>query len=343
MTADLRSLANWLIEQGVTHVAMESTGVYWKPVWNILEGQFTLVLANAQHVKNVPGRKTDTKDSEWLAELLQHGLLAGSFVPPRLIRDLRDLTRTRAVLTQESSRIASRIQKVLEDANIKLASVASDTLGKSGQAMLVALIAGEDNPEQLANLALGSLRGKIPQLRRALEGLTREHHRFLLKRLLVQWRFVESENRVDRPTFGADRETGGTDCRSRRALGHGPRGRSHCGVGLSGRDGHRDGAVPFGEACGELGRGVSRKSRERRQTIGRENTERQSLVETHPRPIGLGGCAYQEHLRGCAVPPPRGEAGPEASDRSGWSQSTGHRLSLAPQTIRLSGSGSRLF
>ena len=196
MTADLRSLANWLIEEGVTHVAMESTGVYWKPVWNILEGQFTLVLANAQHVKNVPGRKTDTKDSEWLAELLQHGLLAGSFVPPRLIRDLRDLTRTRAVLTQESSRIASRIQKVLEDANIKLASVASDTLGKSGQAMLVALIAGEDNPEQLADLALGSLRGKIPQLRRALEGLTREHHRFLLKRLLVQWRFVESETEL---------------------------------------------------------------------------------------------------------------------------------------------------
>ena len=128
MTNDLRAMASWLIEEGVTHVAMESTGVYWKPVWNILEGQFTLVLANAQHVKNVPGRKTDTKDSEWLAELLQHGLLAGSFVPPRLIRDLRDLTRTRATLTQESSRIASRIQKVLEDANIKLASVASDAL-----------------------------------------------------------------------------------------------------------------------------------------------------------------------------------------------------------------------
>jgi hypothetical protein len=123
--------------------------VYWKPVWNILEGQFTLVLA--KHVKNVPGCKTDTKDSEWLAELLQHGLLAGSFVPPRLIRDLRDLTRTRAVLTQESSRIASRIQKVLEDANIKLASVASDTLGKSAQAMLAALIAGQSDPVQLAD------------------------------------------------------------------------------------------------------------------------------------------------------------------------------------------------
>jgi transposase len=122
MTADLRALANWLAEQQVTHVAMESTGVYWKPVWNILEGQFTLILANAQHVKNVPGRKTDTKDSEWLAELLQYGLLHSSFVPPQLIRDLRDLTRARASLAQESSRIASRIQKVLEDANIKLAS-----------------------------------------------------------------------------------------------------------------------------------------------------------------------------------------------------------------------------
>jgi transposase len=196
MTGELRAMASWLAEEGVTHVAMESTGVYWKPVWNILEGQFTLVLANAQHVKNVPGRKTDMKDSEWLAELLQHGLLAGSFVPPRLIRDLRDLTRTRATLTQESSRIASRIQKVLEDANIKLASVASDTLGKSGQAMLAALIAGQSDPEQLADLALGTLRGKIPQLRRALEGLIRDHHRFLLERLLVQWRFVEHETEL---------------------------------------------------------------------------------------------------------------------------------------------------
>src|SRR5215467_3747766 len=196
MTSDLRAMASWLMEEGVTHVAMESTGVYGKPVWNILEGPFTLELANAQHVKKVPGRKTDTKDSEWLAELLQHGLLAGSFVSPRLIRDLRDLTRTRATLTQESSRIASRIQKVLEDANIKLASVASDTLGKSGQAMLAALIAGQSDPGQLADLALGTLRGKIPQLRRALDGLIRDHHRFLLERLLVQWRFVERETEL---------------------------------------------------------------------------------------------------------------------------------------------------
>jgi len=196
MTVDLRALASWLMEQQVTHVAMESTGVYWKPVWNILEGQFTLILANAQPVKNVPGRKTDTKDSEWLAELLQYGLLSSSFVPPQLIRDLRDLTRTRASLAQESSRIASRIQKVLEDANIKLASVASDVLGKSGQAILAALIAGQDDAEQLADLARGLLRAKIPQLQCALEGLTREHHRFLLERLLVQWQFVESETEL---------------------------------------------------------------------------------------------------------------------------------------------------
>src|SRR5215813_10354195 len=146
-----------------------------------------------QHVKNVPGRKTDTKDSEWLAEWLQHGWLTGSFVPPRWIRDLRDLTRTRAALAQESSRMASGIQKGLEDANIQLASVASDTLGKSGQAMLAALIAGQSDPVPLADLAVGTWRGKIPQLRRALEGWLREHHRFLLKRLLAQWRFVESE------------------------------------------------------------------------------------------------------------------------------------------------------
>ena len=318
----------------------ECTGSRCGTSWR---GSSRWCLANAQHVKNVPGRKTDTKDSEWLAELLQHGLLAGSFVPPRLIRDLRDLTRTRAVLTQESSRIASRIQKVLEDANIKLASVASDTLGKSGQAMLVALIAGEDNPEQLADLALGTLRGKIPPVTASFGRFDPRTSPIPAEAVAGAVALCGKRDRVDRPTFGADRETGGTDRRSRRALRHGPRGRSHCGVGLSGRDGYRHGAVPFGEACGELGRGVSRKSRERRQTIGRENTERQSLVETHPRPICLGGCAYQEHLRGCAVPPPRGEAGPEASDRSGWSQSTGHRLSLAPETIRLSGSGSRLF
>jgi transposase len=172
---------------------MESSGVYGKPVWNILERQFTVVLANAQHIKNVPGRKTDQKDAEWIAQLLQYGLLRPSYVPCEIIRDLRDLTRMRASLSQEASRISSRIQKVLEDANVKLASVATNVLGKSGRAMLEDIIAGEDDAEHLASLALGHLREKIPQLRLALEGKIRSHHRFLLRRLLDQLHFVERE------------------------------------------------------------------------------------------------------------------------------------------------------
>jgi len=163
MTQDLRELAEWLRQFGVTQVAMESSGVYWKPVWNILERQFTVVLANAQHIKNVPGRKTDQKDAEWIAPLLQYGLLRPSYVPCEIIRDLRDLTRMRASLSQEASRISSRIQKVLEDANVKLASVATNALGKSGRAMLEDIIPGEDDPEHLASLALGHRRVKIPQ------------------------------------------------------------------------------------------------------------------------------------------------------------------------------------
>jgi len=158
MTQDLQELANWLRQFEVAQVAMESSGVYWKPVWNILEGQFTVVLANAQHIKNVPGRKTDQKDAEWIAQLLQHGLLRPSYVPCEVIRDLRDLTRMRASLSQEASRISSRVQKVLEDANVKLASVATNTLGKSGRAMLEEIIAGQNDPEYLASLAFENIR-----------------------------------------------------------------------------------------------------------------------------------------------------------------------------------------
>jgi transposase len=158
MTQDLRELAEWLRQFGVTQIAMESSGVYWKPVWNILEREFTIVLANAQHIKNVPGRKTDPKDAEWIAQLLQYGLLRASYVPCEIIRDLRDRTRMRASLSQEASCLRSRIQKVLEDANVKLASVATNVLGKSGRAMLEDIITGEDDPEHLASLALGHLR-----------------------------------------------------------------------------------------------------------------------------------------------------------------------------------------
>ena len=193
VTRELLALTDWLRACGVTHVAMESTGVYWKPVWNLLEGQFEVLLVNAQHIKAVPGRKTDQKDSEWIADLLQHGLRRGSFVPPRATRELRDLTRYRVSLAQECNRIANRIQKVLEDANIKLASVATDALGASGRAMLEVLIAGQQDSGQLAEMSKGLLRNKIPELRQALEGRVTERHRFLLRQLLDHLKFTEGK------------------------------------------------------------------------------------------------------------------------------------------------------
>jgi transposase len=192
MTRDLLELADWLAAADVTHVALESTGSYWKPVYNILEGRFKLVLVNARHVKHVPGRKTDVQDCQWLAQLLQAGLLRGSFIPERPQRELRDLTRHRSQLVAEKNRAANRIQKILEDANIKLASVASDILGASGRDMLRALIRGETDSEKMADLARRQLRSKIPQLRPALEGKVTEHHRFMLGELLNHLEYLES-------------------------------------------------------------------------------------------------------------------------------------------------------
>jgi transposase len=181
-TADLEALADWLGSEGVTQVVMEATGQYWKPCWYVLEERgFDLMLVNARHVKIVPGRKTDVKDAEWLAELLEHGLLRGSFVPPAAIRELRDLTRYRKRLVQAHTSECQRVQKTLEDAGIKLDSVASDVLGVSGRAMLKALVAGERDPKVLAELAKGKLRAKIPELRRALRGRFGEHHALLVR------------------------------------------------------------------------------------------------------------------------------------------------------------------
>jgi transposase len=203
MTRELLGLADWLKQHAVTHVAMEATGVYWRPVWAVLEGQFELLLVNPHHVKAMPGRKTDAKDCEWLADLLQHGLVRGSFVPPTEIQDLRDLTRYRVELTQSQNRVSNRIQKVLEQANIKLSSVASDTLGVSGQLMIEAIIAGEDNAERLADLAKRKLRQRIPALEIALSGRVRDHHRFLLREHLDEWKALSSrikriEEEIDR-------------------------------------------------------------------------------------------------------------------------------------------------
>jgi transposase len=190
-TEGLLALADWLTSQQVTHVAMESTGIYWRPVFNILEGAWTVILVNAQHMKAVPGRKTDVKDSEWLAELLRHGLLKASFIPPQPIRDLRDLVRYRQSLVQERTREINRLQKVLETANIKLSSVVSDVMGASGRSMIQALIAGEHSPEVLAELAQGSLHKKIPQLREALLGRVDAHHQILLSHLLAHISFLD--------------------------------------------------------------------------------------------------------------------------------------------------------
>ncbi len=179
-TRELVNLREWLLSEGCTHLAMESTGVYWKPVYAILEGAFELVVANAQHVKKVPGRKTDVKDAEWIAELLCHGLLRSSFVPPKPIRDLRDLMRYRRKLVESRAAERNRLLKLLETANIKLASVATDVFGVSGLLMLRALVDGKATPQEMAQLAKKKLRSKIPELELALEGKIEEHHRFLL-------------------------------------------------------------------------------------------------------------------------------------------------------------------
>ena len=201
-TKDLLELSDWLAEHSITHVGMESTGVYWKPIWNILEGQFDITLVNAQHFKSVPGRKTDLKDGEWLSDLLRHGLLRKSFVPDKPIRELRDLTRNRAMLAKERARLSCRIQKVLEDANIKLASVASDVLGASGRAMLKAIVRGESDPAILADLAQKRLRAKLPELRSALTGCIDDHHRFLLRQWLellgvIEGKIAEFDQQID--------------------------------------------------------------------------------------------------------------------------------------------------
>jgi transposase len=195
-TAELLALADWLASYGVTKVAMESTGVYWKPVYNLLEPHFEVMLVNAQHIKKVPGRKTDVTDSQWIAQLLQYGLLNPSFIPPLPIRQLRDLTRQRTQLVRHRATACNRIQKVLEDANIKLSSVAADILGVSGRAMLKALINQVEDPAELAELARGRMRSKLPALREALRGQVRDHHRFQLQELLDQ--VTDLEGRIER-------------------------------------------------------------------------------------------------------------------------------------------------
>lgn len=192
-TRELVGLREWLLSAGCAHVAMESTGVYWKPIYAILEGALEIVVANAQHIKKVPGRKTDVKDAEWIADLLCHGLLRSSFVPPKPIRELRDLMRYRRKLVETQAAERNRLLKVLETANIKLANVATDVFGMSGRLMLRALIKGKATPQEMAELAKGLLRKKIPELELALEGKLEEHHRFLLELQLQRLEAAEKD------------------------------------------------------------------------------------------------------------------------------------------------------
>jgi transposase len=192
-TAQLLTLLTWLKEWDVTHVAMESTGVYWKPVWNILEGHVELLLVNARHLKTVPGRKTDVKDSEWIAQLLQYGLLRGSFVPPVEVRQWRDLTRHRSKLTDQRTSVVNRIHKVLEDANVKLSSVISDILGVSGLRMLRAMVLGESDAQVLSQLGDPKLRASQEVLQESLQGKLTDHHRFMLEGLLEQVVFLDEQ------------------------------------------------------------------------------------------------------------------------------------------------------
>ena len=191
MTSDLFALDDWLRAYGVQIVAMEATGIYWRPVFNILEAEREVILVNPQHMKAVPGRKTDVKDSQWIADLLRHGLLSASFIPPAPIRELRDLTRYRKNLVQERAQEINRLQKVLETANIKLASVATDVLGKSGRDMLACIVAGEQDALAMAELARGRLRAKLPDLQLALQGRVQPHHQFLLQQILAHTDFLE--------------------------------------------------------------------------------------------------------------------------------------------------------
>lgn len=192
-TSELLGLSDWLGELGVTHVAMEATGVYWKPVYYVLEAAgFELLVVNAAHIKNVPGRKTDQNDAAWIAQLLEHGLLRASFVPPPQIRELRDLTRYRKAQSNERTRAAQRLEKVLQDAGIKLSSVASNILGKSGRAMLEALATGSTDPAALAELARGRLRPKLPQLQEALNGRFKPHHAVMVAEMLAHIDYLDS-------------------------------------------------------------------------------------------------------------------------------------------------------
>jgi transposase len=340
-TAGLEALAGWLAAEGVTQVVMEATGQYWKPIWYVLEeAGFELMLVNARQVKILPGRKTDVCDAAWLAELLEHGLLRGSFVPPAPIRELRDLTRYRKRLIQAHASEGQRIQKTLEDAGIKLDSVATDILGASGRAMLTALIAGERDPQVLAGLAKGRLRSKLPQLRQALRGRFRAHHALLVRLALAHLEQLEAsiaelDTHIDRvlAPFAAARDQLDT------ITGVGKRAAecmlAEIGVDMSVFPTAAHLASWAGRCPGNNLTGGKRRS-------GKPTRGNRWLGEILTR-VRLGGSAQPRHLPVSPVlaagPPDRQEEG----RRRRGALDPGHRLAPAHRQLRLPGPWWRLL
>ncbi len=340
MTGELLALSDWLAEQGVTHVAMESTGVYWKPIFNILEGRFRVLLVNARHIKQVPGRKTDVKDCAWIAQLLQHGLLRASFVPPRPVRELRDLTRQRARLVEEKAAVANRIQKVLEDANIKLAGVASDVLGASGRDMLRAIVAGEADPGVLANLARQRLRDKLPQLRQALAGRVTEHHRFLLGVLLEQ--VGDLERLIDRFNARIAAALGPLEAEAAGRLSEIPGFSRRVAEVVLAEVGADMGPFPSADHLCSWAGALPRQRRERGPVAERADDQGEPVAAGGPGAGGLGRQPQQgDGLRG-AVPAAGGPAGQEARAGGVGAHDAGHRLPPAEARGALRGAGARL-
>jgi len=310
MTDALLALRDWLSAAGCTHVAMESTGVYWKPAYHVLDGLCTVWVVNAAHVKNVPGRKTDAQDAEWLADLLQHGLLRPSIVPDRAQRALRDLTRTRTSLIEQRTAVVNRIQGVLEDANIKLAGVASDIMGVSGRDILAALLEGSADAAAMADLARGKLRRKRAELERALHGRLSDHHRLLVALHLEHADFLDE---------AIARLTGDIADRRRPAHRRSARRRDR-----PGRE-----PLPLGRPPGVVGRHVPRQQRERGQEQGRQAAAGQHGAAPRLDRGGQGRRADQEaraDLSARPVSPPGGAPRQEESGRSGRSYHPPYRV-----------------
>jgi transposase len=335
-TAGLLELAEWLSESGCTHVVMEATGVYWKPVWHVLaEGGFVLVLANAAQVRNVPGRKTDVNDATWLAELLAHGLIRASFVPDGPTEELRSLLRTRKQLAREKASHTLRLQKTLEDATVKLDGVVADLLGKSGRAMLEALVAGESDPGRLAALAHPRLAATPERLREALRGRATRHHRFLLRLHLDQVDALEAAiARVDREVeqhlapFRAAVEL----------LASIP------GVGaLAARVIVAEIGLDMGRfpTAGLLGRAVPAQRRERGRAALQSAAQGRALAQDHPGAVRLGGEPEEGQLPAGPVPPPARPPRAEEGGVRGGGLDPDRRLPHAQGRHRLHGPRAR--